>query len=177
MTVTESVPAGYAAPSPITVNGVGTTPSVGCAPSLFLNPFSCSVVAVIGPGVNEVSFTNSPAFQQGSTGSAMSNVEIVNYSLVSQVASTGTRSYLTYRADLLNTGTSISSPLIARATSLDLSTVQVVGQGELSFASAPANSQVASANTFTVLADPALPPDFSKLSWTYYSRRSVPPKR
>jgi hypothetical protein len=84
---------------------------------------------------------------------------------------------MTYKADLLNTGQTIRSPLIARLSSLDPSSVQVVGQGELNFASAPSDSQVASSNTFTILTDPAVPLDFSKLSWAYYSRRSVPPRR
>jgi len=84
---------------------------------------------------------------------------------------------MTYRADLLNTGTPIQSPLIARLSSLDPSSVQVVGQDELNFASAPANSQVASNNTFTILTDATTSLDFSKLSWAYYSGRSVPPRR
>jgi hypothetical protein len=84
---------------------------------------------------------------------------------------------MTYRADLLNTGTTIPSPIIARLTSLDPSSVQVAGQGELNFASAPTNTQVAGSNTFTILTDPTAPLDFSKLSWAYYSRRNVPPRR
>ena len=55
--------------------------------------------------------------------------------------------------------------------------IQVVGQGELRFGPAVANRQVTAANTFTVLVDPTRPLDFSKLSWTYYSKRSVPPRR
>lgn len=162
----------------ITVNGAPatTTTSAGCAATA-----NC-ILGAIGPGVNEVSFTNclasptQPCDPPSGGGGDFGSLSIVSYSLVSQGASTGTRLYMTYRADLLNTGTPISSPLIARATSLDLS-VQVVGQGELSFPSAPANSQVVSSNTFTILADPTLPLDFSKLSWAYYSRRSVPPRR
>jgi len=84
---------------------------------------------------------------------------------------------MTYRTDLLNTGTTIPSPIIARLTSLDPSSVQVAGQGELNFASAPTNTQVAGSNTFTILTDPTAPLDFSKLSWAYYSRRNVPPRR
>ena len=165
VTVTEMVATGYPAPA-ITVNGVAT-PSVGCTPTPYC------VIAVIGPGTNEVSFTNDPPPGRD----VSSNLGIVSYSLVGQVASTGTLSYLTYRADLLNTGTTILSPLIARLSSLDPSSVQVVGQGELNFASAPANSQIASSNTFTILTDPAVPLDFSKLSWAFHSRRSVPPTR
>jgi len=50
-----------------------------------------------------------------------------------------------------------------------------MGQGALNFASAPANSQVASSGTFTVLTNSATPLDFSKLSWTYQSTRSISP--
>jgi hypothetical protein len=182
-TVTEMVPAGDTAPA-ITVNGV-STPSTGCTPSTSA-AYPCSVMAMIGPGINEVSFTNS-CFIKGPLGSlpcpvplpfpggGAENLRIVNYSLVSQVA-TGTQSYVTYRADLLNTGTAVG-PMIARLTSLDTSSVQVMGQGELSFEPAPANSQVTSSNTFTILTDPTVPLDFSKLNWTFHSRRSMPPRR
>ncbi len=180
-TVTEMVPAGDGVPT-ITVNGVSTPPS-SCV--LSSAGFPCSVVTAIGTGVNEVSFTNNcvgTAAQgcavQGPPGQgSLAHLDVVNYSLVSEVASTGGRSYITYRADLVNAGATIRSPLIARLTSLDPFNVQVMGQGELNFPSAPANSQVVSSNTFTILADPAAPLDFSKLSWAYYSRRSVPPRR
>jgi len=186
--VAEAVPANHGAPA-ITVNGVAatTTTSGGCAAT------PACVLATIGAGFNEVSFTNSctgprcpaPSGVAGGGiargegaggGIALPNLVIVNYSLVSQVASTGTRSYMTYRADMLNTGMTPLGPVIARLTSLD-STVEVVGQGELNFAPMPDNSQVASSNTFTILTDRSVPLDFSKLSWEYYSRRSVPPRR
>jgi hypothetical protein len=82
---------------------------------------------------------------------------------------------MTYRADLLNRGTTALGPITASLTSLDSSSVQVMGQGELSFVSAPTNSQVASSSTFTVLTNPATPLDLSKLSWTYQSTRSISP--
>ena len=78
-------------------------------------------------------------------------------------------------ADLLNRGTTALGPITASLTSLDSSSVQVMGQGELSFVSAPTNSQVASSSTFTVLTNPATPLDLSKLSWTYQSTRSISP--
>jgi hypothetical protein len=166
-TVTETVPAGYAAPS-ITVNGA-STPSAGC------QPIPGCVVAEMGPGINEVSFTNSVPGQSQNMGAPFANLDTVNYSLVRQVAVTSTQSYMTYRADLLNRGTTALGPITASLTSLDPSSVQVMGQGELSFVSAPANSQVASSSTFTVLTNPATPLDFSKLSWTYQSTRSISP--
>jgi hypothetical protein len=140
--------------------------AAGCTPTP-----DC-VVAEIGPGINEVSFTNKVLGQNMET--PFTNLDIVNYSLVRQIAVTGTQSYMTYRADLLNTGTPILSPVTAKLTSLDPS-VQVVGKGALSFASASANSPVASSNTFTILTNPAVPLDFSKLGWTYQSTRSISP--
>jgi hypothetical protein len=166
------------------VNGVNTTPS----PCVFSSGgFPCSVAVPVGAGINEVSFTNAISCNGTPTnpctgppppdGSASPNLGIVNYSLVSQVAATDTRSYMTYRANLLNSGAKTLGPVMAMLSSLDPSSVQVVGRSELNFASAPPFGQVASSNTFTILTDPTVPLDFSKLSWTYYSRRSVPPER
>jgi hypothetical protein len=175
--VNEAVPAGYLTPA-ITVNGVPTTPSVSsCTPSSA--PYDCLVEFAVGPGINDVSFTNCTSSPTASCIPPLlpgQDLDIVNYSLVSQVAVAGThaQSYMTYRADLLNTGTPILSPVTAKLTSLDPS-VQVVGKGALSFASASANSPVASSNTFTILTNPAVPLDFSKLSWTYQSTRSISP--
>jgi len=90
---------------------------------------------------------------------------------------TGTQSYMTYRADLRNRRTTAMGPITASVTSLDASTIRVVGQGRLKFAAAPANGQVAGSGTFTILADPAVPVDFSKLRWTYQSTRSISPGR
>jgi hypothetical protein len=169
-TVAETVPQGYAAPE-ITVNGA-SAPNAGCATP----PISGCVAAEIGPGINEVSFTNNVSGQPKRE-IPSANLAVVNYSLVRQVAVTGTQSYMTYRADLLNTGKTAMGPITASLTSLDPSNVQVLGQGELHFASAPANRRVASSSTFTVLTNPAVPLDFSKLRWTYQSTRSISPGR
>src|ERR1017187_4447110 len=91
----------------ITVNGAPatTTTSAGCAATA-----NC-ILGAIGPGVNEVSFTNclasptQPCDPPSGGGDNFGSLSIVSYSLVSQGASTGTRLYMTYRADLLNTGT------------------------------------------------------------------------
>jgi hypothetical protein len=168
-TVTETVPTGYAAPA-VTVNGA-STPSAGC------QPIPGCVAAEMGPGINEVSFTNSVPGQSQNMGAPFANLDMVSYSLVRQMAVTGTQSYMTYRADLSNPGATTLGPMVARLTSLDPSKVQVVGRGELNFTSAPPNGQVPSSNTFTILTDPTVPLDLSKLSWTYYSGRSVPPRR
>jgi hypothetical protein len=167
-TVAEALSGGYAAPA-ITVNGA-STPSAGCAPSP-----DC-VAAVMGPGINEVSFTNSVPGQSQNM-APFSSLEIVNYSLVRQIAISATQSYMTYRANLLNTGTTAMGPITASVASLAPSSVQVMGQGALNFASAPGNSQATSSETFTVLTNPAVPFDASTLSWTYQSTRSMSPGR
>jgi len=160
--------------SNITVNG---GPGAPCTPAN-----SYCVSAVIGPGVNEVSFTNTcsgSACQTatgGGTPPGIPHLKIVNYSLVSQQATAGTRAYLTYRADLLNGDTKLG-PIVAKVTSLDPSHVQVVGRGVLNFAPMPANGQATSDNTFTIMTDAAVPLNFSMLSWTFESARSVTPKR
>jgi hypothetical protein len=168
VTVAEVLPAGDAAPT-ITVNGVSTL-SAGCTPI-----HSC-VVAEMGPGINEVSFTNScPPCEKVNGGNPFTSLDIVNYSLVRQVAVTGTQSYMTYRADLLNRGTTAMGPITASVTSMDPSRFVVVGQGALNFAAVPADGQIAGSGTFTILANPAAPFDFSKLNWTFQSTRSMSP--
>jgi hypothetical protein len=175
-TVTEFVPVLYAAPT-VTVNGISESASCTLPGPVEVPFVPCSAATLIGPGVNEVSFTNSedPPVPPGTAGDPFSGLSIVNYSLVSQVPGTSTQSYMKYRADLLNTGKTTMGPIVATLTSLDPSGVQVVGQGALNFASAPPKSPVASSNTFTVLTNPAVPLDFSRLSWTYQSRRSIRP--
>ena len=179
VTVEETVPnSSYVAPT-VTVNST-STPLSNCTPAV---PNEYCALATIGAGINEVSFTNC---QNTPTNDCPAPVippnglpplGIGNYALVSQVPSTGTQSYMTYRADLSNPGATTLGPMVARLTSLDPSKVQVMGRGELNFTSAPPNGQVPSSNTFTILTDPTVPLDLSKLSWTYYSGRSVPPRR
>jgi len=159
---------GYATPT-VTVNGV-STPGVACTATTYC------VMALIGPGINEVSFTNSqpdsPRVESSFTG-----LDIVHYSLVKQTAVSGRQSYRIYRADLLNRGTAAMGPITAKVTSRDPASVQVVGQGALKFTAVPANGQAGSSGTFTILADPAVPVDFSKLSWTFQSTRSISVER
>jgi len=73
VTITETVPGGYGTPYPITVNGVKTAPSAGCGGSSSIASFSCTVVAQIGAGTNEVSFTNNLSAQITGGGGATAN--------------------------------------------------------------------------------------------------------
>jgi uncharacterized protein YjdB len=101
----------------------------------------------------------SAAFGQGQ------GLSITNYQLVSAQTIQRTLN-VTYRADLVNTGTALEA-VTAIVTSLN-PTVQVVArQDALQFASVPANSQVTSINTFTLQIDFNVPVDFSQLQWTF----------
>jgi hypothetical protein len=125
----------------------------------------------IGPGFTEATFTNTLLC---SGPGSLADAEIVNYSLVSQQAAAGMQRYVTFRADLRNAGTILDS-VTATLTSLDPANVRVVPeQGTLNFAFLPANGQVTSSNTFTILTNSAVPFDFSKLQWTFHAKREIP---
>src|ERR1700676_4135307 len=99
--------------------------------------------------------------------SAFGQLSITNYQLVSQQNMGPTRTNFTYRADLVNTGGPLGSAT-ATLTSADPFSIRTVpGQDTLQFAPVPANSQVTSSNTFTILADPSVPIDFTKLQWAF----------
>jgi uncharacterized protein YjdB len=91
-------------------------------------------------------------------------LSISNYQLVSQQTVQRTVN-VTYRANLVNTGAALGV-VAATVTSLDPSIQPVSGQDTLQFASAPANSQVTSSNTFTLQVG-STPVDFTQLQWTF----------
>ncbi|HYM60018.1 MAG TPA: hypothetical protein VEZ11_03905 [Thermoanaerobaculia bacterium] len=156
LTVTEVPTPGFAV-SGISVNGT-SLPSGTPSASITINS-----------GITEVAFTNAQSTIPN-TPTALPFVSIVNYELVSQQAAPGGLLSATYRAALLNTGTALDS-LTATLTSLDASQVQVAqGQDTLKFSLVPANSQITSSDTFTILTDPAAPADFSKLKWTLQAK-------
>ena len=95
-------------------------------------------------------------------------LSITNYQFISEQRYSQTVSYVTYRADLLNGGKARES-VMASLTS-QVPSVQVTpGQGNLRFSPVPANSQVTSSNTFTILVDRSVPFSFSNLQWTFLS--------
>src|SRR5438270_8831423 len=73
-----------------------------------------------------------------------------SYQLVTQTFYSRTQSYYTYRAILTNSGPSLTSTT-ATITSLAPSVTVVAGQGTLHFSPVPANGQVTSSDTFTIL--------------------------
>ena len=78
---------------------------------------------------------------------------------------------VTYSASLTNAGRAL--PAVAATVSSTDPSVRIK-QGTLSFVSLPANSQVESSNTFTVLVDRRVPFDFSQLKWSFRTT-PVPP--
>jgi uncharacterized protein YjdB len=94
------------------------------------------------------------------------NLSIANYTPVSQQTVQGILT-VTYTADLVNTGAALGA-VTATVSSLSTSSVQIeAGQNTLQFAPVPANSQVTSSNTFTLLLPGGLPADFSQLQWAF----------
>lgn len=104
----------------------------------------------------------------------VTGLTITNYQLVSQQAAAAGKSAVTYRADLLSPGTALGS-VTATATTLDPVAIRLLpGQDTLTFSPIPANGQVTSKNSFTILVDASIPLDSSKLQWTFQSTPAPP---
>ena len=101
----------------------------------------------------------SPIF--GQTG-----LSIVNYQFISDQRVTRTQWYVTYRATLANSGAARAG-ITATITSTASTVVVAPGQGTIHFYPVPANSQVTSADTFTILVDREAPFDLSCLKWSF----------
>ncbi len=109
----------------------------------------------------------SPTFGQ----SGLSNLSIPpsnsSYQLVSSRRFSLTQFYYTYRAVLTNTGSAITG-VTATVTSLTPGGVMVVaGQGTVHFDPVPADGQVTSTDTFTILVDRTVAFSFSDLQWSF----------
>lgn len=101
-------------------------------------------------------------------------LSITDYQFVSQQPASGGQSYMTYSATLVNSGMALGF-VHATLTSLNPFTIRVApGQGVLSFAPVAADSRVIGGSSFTVLVNPAVPIDFSKLQWTFDSGAALP---
>src|SRR5262249_35121397 len=109
-----------------------------------------------------LTLTLSEAFAQGGP----SNLSITGYQLVSETRTTRTVFFETYTAVLVNKGSALPGAT-ATATSLGPSVQVVSGQGTLRFGPVPANGQVTSSNTFTLLVDRTVPFDWSLISWSF----------
>jgi hypothetical protein len=99
-------------------------------------------------------------------GQGVQGLSITNYQFVSEQRWSRTQSYVTYRADLVNTGPARDA--VTATVSSSSPAVQIVpGQTNLHFSPVPANSQVTSSNTFTILVDRTVPFDFKTLQWSF----------
>lgn len=104
-------------------------------------------------------------------------VHVVDYVLVAREPAGNGRSYRTYRASLLNNGAAVDG-VTATLSSGDPSRVGVVtGRDSLTFVSLPANSQVLSGDTFTIVSDDTASLDFSTLQWTLHATSPIVRRR
>ena len=95
------------------------------------------------------------------------NLTITNFQMISQQSVTPTQSRVIYKADLINGGTSFASVTAAASTSNPFMVRIVPGSDTLTFAPVPANGQVASLNTFSVLVNPNVPFDSSSIQFSF----------
>ncbi len=100
-------------------------------------------------------------------GGSAESFSITNYQLISQSPVTATQWQVTYKADLVNPGVPFAS-VTAKLTTLNPFSFRTIsGEDFLTFAPVPANSQVTSSNTFTILVDRTVTFSFNNLSWAY----------
>jgi hypothetical protein len=102
----------------------------------------------------------------GSFRLAGQDLTLTNYQRIDQSKLTATQWATVYSADLVNHGSALAT-VKATVTSLSPNVVVMPGQDTLVFPSSPANSQVPSSNTFTILLDRTVAFDVSQLQWTF----------
>lgn len=103
-------------------------------------------------------------------GQGPAGLSIANYQLVGQQQISGNQFNYTYRANLVNSG-GARSAITAQVTS-GTPDIQIV-DGNLHFTPVPANSQVTSTDTFTILIDRTQPVDFASLQWSFVAPFAV----
>ncbi len=91
-----------------------------------------------------------------------------NYTFVGQARYTRNQWYVTYRAELMNSGSAVPS-VVARVKSLAPNVATVPGQDTVHFGPVPANGTVSSADTFTILVDRTVPFSWSNVEWAIES--------
>ena len=106
--------------------------------------------------------------------SAQGTLTITNYQVVSEERSSRSEWFVTYRADVVNTG-ALRTGLTATVSTLTPATLKVVaGQNVLHFGNVPTGAPVTSIDTFTVLEDRTVPRDFANLQWVFLSPTANP---
>jgi Putative Ig domain/PKD domain len=128
------------------------------------------VLSVLGhsPAFGQAGSTNPDAPRLDPRG--ISSVSIPplgsNYIELGEVRNTRTQFFVTFQVILVNNGPALPG-VTASLTSL-VPTVQLVpGQSAVHFAPVPANSNVLSNDSFTILIDRSVPFDFSSLQWSF----------
>ncbi len=109
----------------------------------------------------------------GASSGASGQLSITNYQPVSVVVATPTQWYLTYRADVVNTGPALASVTATVNTTNPYVVRNMQGLSTLDFTNIPANGQVTSSNTFSVLAT-STTLDPTKLQWTFQTTPAGP---
>ncbi len=95
-------------------------------------------------------------------------LSIANYELVSEVQVAAPNIEVTYRAEVVNTGSAALPPMVGTVTSLAPASIRVVpGAGTLNFPAVSANGEVTSSNTVTFLVIGGAQIDFSQLQWSF----------
>ena len=93
-------------------------------------------------------------------------LSIGNYQFVSEQRITRTQWFVTYKAELTNTG-GARAGVTASLSSLVPAVKPVAGQDSLHFAPVPANSKVWSTDSFTILVDRSVAFSFDNLQWLF----------
>jgi hypothetical protein len=93
-------------------------------------------------------------------------LSITNYQYVSEQRISQFASYVSYRADLVNTGAAVKA-VTATVSSLAANIQVVAGQGNLHFSPVPANATVTSIDTFTILVDRTIAFNPANLQWSF----------
>ena len=111
------------------------------------------------------------ASQGASASSPTTGMTVGNFQFVSENRDTRTLFFETYQATLSNPGAAAAN-VTATVTSTSPGVLIVPGQNVLQFSPVPANSQVVSSNTFTIIIDRTQPFSFSSLQFTLFKLRS-----
>ncbi len=148
------------------ISGTGNILTPGMAYYYIVTALAGAAESLPSPEAQATIPTSPPAGSEGLT--------IVNYQFVNEQPAAAMKSFVTYFADLSNPGTALGS-VAATASSLDPFVISLApGQDTLNFAPVPGSGQVTSSNTFTILSDPTVPIDFSKLEWAFQTTPAPP---
>src|ERR1700683_5349221 len=104
--------------------------------------------------------------QGGLAANPTAGLTVGNFQFVSENRDTRTLFYETYQATLSNPGAAAGN-VTATVSSTSPYVSVVPGQSVLQFSPVPANSQVLSTNTFTIIIDRTQPFSFSSLQFTF----------